>query len=344
MARKRNMLDCPDNISIEECMKRQLKRSLGKVAAPSGNQSATPLLKEAHSNKASMSSKQSSSHTSSSSSSGSSSFSVENSSNSSGGKGSSIPSKTTSGSSSSSGGGGDSGSGSGGSSGSSWRSTSTSSSKGGVVVKNQTVIVKSNFEMAGRLNKQGKRPNSKAVGSHASASLSYMDNHGAKDLEHEEGLTNTYDQNGERMSKEDFDALRKELDEGIGAFRRTVIDVGQDGLDREDLSRLVRESMQDFKEQTGKEFEYVYAIHSDTQQIHAHVLSVGESHEINMTKEHLQLFKEIVADRTEELLMDRSLEHDRDLTYHQQLDKEIDGVLGNQELHYEQSNNSSLTL
>jgi hypothetical protein len=335
------MLDCPDNISMEECLKRQLQKSLGKVAASSNNQSATPLLKESRSHKTSMSVKQSSSHASSSN--GSSSLSTTSSSHSSSGKSSNATSKTSSSSSSSSGGEG-SGSGGGGSSGGSWRSTSAAHSKGGVVVKNQTVIVKSNFEMAGRLNKSGKRPNSKAVGSHASASLSYMDNHGAKDLDQDENLSNTYDQNGERISKEDFDALKKELEEGISAFRRTVIDTGQSDLDRDDLNRLMRESMQDFKEQSGKEFEYVYAIHSNTQNIHAHVLSIGESSEINMTKEHLQIFKEIVADKTEELLNDRSLGHDRDLTLIQQLDKEIDGVLDNQELHHEQTSNSTLTL
>jgi hypothetical protein len=333
------MLDCPDNISIEECLKRQLQKSLGNVAAASNNQSTTPLLKESHSHK-SMSVKQSSSH--SSSSSGSSSHSSSSSSHS-GGKGSNATSKTSSSSSSSSAGGSGGGV-SGGSSGSSWRTNSAADSKGGIVVKNQTVIVKSNFEMAGRLNKQGKRPNAKAVGSHASASISYMDNHGAKDLEHEEGLTNTYDQNGERLSKEDFNNLKKELDDGVSAFRRTVIDVGQDGLDRIDLNILVRESMQDFQEVSGKNFDYTFAIHTDTDHAHAHILSHGSSSEINMTKEHLQIFKEIVADKTEELLNDRSLEYDRDLTLHQLIDREIDGVLDNQELHHEQTSNSTLTL
>jgi hypothetical protein len=60
-----------------------------------------------------------------------------------------------------------------------------------------------------------------------------------------------------------------------------------------------------------------------------------------MTKEHLQIFKEIVADKTEELLNDRSLEHDRDLSLHQQLDKEM---LDNQKLQHKQSNNLKLTL
>ena len=65
--------------------------------------------------------------------------------------------------------------------------------------------------MAGRLNKSGKRPNAKAVGSHASASLNYMNNHGANDLEKNEELSNTFDAEGNRMDKEAFEALKAEL-------------------------------------------------------------------------------------------------------------------------------------
>lgn len=217
------------------------------------------------------------------------------------------------------------------------------SAKGGIVVNKQSVIVKSNFEMAGRLNKSGKRNNAKTLGSHASASLNYMENHGARDLEQNDELSNIYDENGERLSKEEFDELKKELNEGIGAFRRTVIDVGHNELDRDDLNRLVRESLQQFQEQSGKQFNYAYAIHTDTDHIHAHVLSFGESHQINMTKEHLQLFKQTVGEKTNELLQEHKLENDRDLSLHQQFDKSIDGTLDNKD-DFHRSKNQSLSL
>lgn len=216
-------------------------------------------------------------------------------------------------------------------------------SKGGVVVNKQTVIVKSNFEMAGRLNKEGKRNNAKTLGSHASASLSYMVNHGARDMDQNDELSNLYDENGERMNKEEFNQLKQELNEGIGAFRRTVIDVGHNELDRDNMNRLVRESMQQFQEQTGKQFDYVYAIHTDTDHIHAHVLSYGKSHEINMTKEHLHLFKQTVGSKTDELLQEHKLDHDRDLSLHEQIDKSIDGILDNKE-NQQQTQKASLSL
>lgn len=201
--------------------------------------------------------------------------------------------------------------------------------KGGVVVNKQSIIVKTNFEMAGRLNKSGKRPTSKEVGSHASASLNYIDNHGSKDLENDTSLSNTYHENGERMTKEEFKELDKDLKEDTQAFRRIIIDTGQKEFNREDLNKLVRESMQDFKEQNGKDFEFKFAIHTDTEQIHAHITAFGNNADINFTKEHLQSFKEIVGEKSEEILFDKQLEQDRELTLNQLIDKQMDGVLDN---------------
>lgn len=216
-------------------------------------------------------------------------------------------------------------------------------SKGGVVVNKQTVIVKSNFEMAGRMNQQGKRNNAKTLGSHASASLTYMENHGARDLEQNDDLSNLYDENGERLSKEEFNELKQDLNEGVGAFRRTVIDVGHNELDRDDMNRLVRESLQEFQELSGKQFDYAYAIHTDTDHIHAHILSYGKSHEINMTKDHLQLFKQTIGAKTDELLQEHKLDNDRNLSFHQQIDKSIDGVLDDKE-NRQQTHKASLSL
>lgn len=201
--------------------------------------------------------------------------------------------------------------------------------KGGVVVNKQSIIVKTNFEMSGRLNKSGKRPTSKEVGSHASASLNYIDNHGSKDLENDTSLANTYHENGERMTKEEFKELDKDLKEDTQAFRRIIIDTGQKEFNREDLNKLVRESMQDFKEQNGKNFEFKFAIHTDTEQIHAHITAFGSNADINFTKEHLQSFKEIVGEKSQEILLDKQLEQDRELTLNQLIDKQIDGVLDN---------------
>ena len=195
--------------------------------------------------------------------------------------------------------------------------------KKGVVVNKQSIVLKTNFEMSGRLNKKGLRPTSKQVGTHATASLSYMDNHGSKDLEKEVELSNIYDKNGNLISKENLEQIKKDLDNGVQSFRRTMIDVGQKDFTRDNLNKLVRESMQELMEKTGKNFEYNFAIHTNTEHIHAHILSYGKNSDINLTKEQLQIFKEIIGSKTNDILLEKELELKRDNVLELKNEKEI---------------------
>lgn len=195
--------------------------------------------------------------------------------------------------------------------------------KKGVVVNKQSIVLKTNFEMAGRMNKKGLRPTSKQIGSHASASLIYMNNHGSKDLEKEVELSNIYDKNGDLIPKEELEQIKKDLSNGVQAFRRSMIDVGQKDFSRDDLNKLVRESMQELMGKTGKSFEYNFAIHTNTEHIHAHIVSYGKSSDINLTKEQLQIFKEIIGSKTNEILLDMQNELKRDEVLELKNEKEI---------------------
>ena len=201
--------------------------------------------------------------------------------------------------------------------------------KKGVVVNKQSIVLKTNFEMSGRLNKKGLRPTSKQVGTHATASLSYMDNHGSKDLEKEVELSNIYDKNGDLIPKEELEQIKKDLSNGVQAFRRSMIDVGQKDFSRDDLNKLIRESMQNLMEKTGKSFEYNFAIHTNTKHIHAHILSYGKNSDINLTKEQLQIFKEIIGSKTNEILLDMQKELKRDEVLELKNEKEIEKNLDN---------------
>ena len=195
--------------------------------------------------------------------------------------------------------------------------------KKGVVVNKQSIVLKTNFEMSGRMNKKGLRPTSKQVGTHASSSLNYMNNHGSKDLEKEVELSNIYDKNGDLISKENLEQIKKDLDNGIQGFRRTMIDVGQKDFSRDNLNKLVRESMQQLIEKTGKNFEYNFAIHTNTDHIHAHIVSYGKNSDINLTKEQLQIFKEIIGSKTNEILLEMQNELKRDNVLELKNEKEI---------------------
>ena len=217
--------------------------------------------------------------------------------------------------------------------------SSSGTKKGGVVYGNKSIVVKSNYTVAGRRYKDG-IASRKQVGSHAAASLQYMDNHGSKDIEDVQ-LSNIYDENGDRLTKEELKETLQSLrnDEENQAMRRTMIDVGQNDLTREELSQIVRDSMFEFMEATDKSFDFKYAIHTNTDQIHAHVLSTGDAKEIMINKEQLQELKLIIAEKTEEVYKARELsldkqidkaidqEKDKALTLNQQIDKELDGKL-----------------
>ena len=252
-------------------------------------------------------------------------------------------------------------------------SYSSGKQKGGVVVQGQTVIVKSNFSMAGRLRKDGTRATKKEVGSHAAASLSYMNSHGADDIK-EQDMSNIYDEDGKRLTEEEFKALKQSMenDGEIAGMRRIVIDPGhQDYITREEMINIVKDSIHEFQVKTGKDFDYKIAVHTDKVElggnIHAHVLATGTNQQINMTREQLKDFKQIVGEKTEQLLQSKELEKersidkvieqdkDKNLTLNQQIDKELDGKLDDkfreQELDrairqvYEQpQNNQGLTL
>lgn len=214
-----------------------------------------------------------------------------------------------------------------------------------VQVQGATVVVKSNYQIAGRRYKDG-IASRKAVGSHAAASLNYMDGHGAEDIK-DASLSNIYDEAGERLTKDELKDLIKSLkeDEENQAMRRTVISIDKEGLNREDLSQIVRESLHEFKSKTDNSFDFKYAIHTDTDHIHAHVLSTGDAKDIMISKEQMKELKVTVAEKTEERLLekkheqdrfidkliDKSLEAEKDksLTLNQQIDKQMDGKLDN---------------
>ncbi|MCK9372433.1 MAG: hypothetical protein M0P91_04490 [Sulfuricurvum sp.] len=226
--------------------------------------------------------------------------------------------------------------------------------KGGVVVKGQTVIVKSNFSMAGRKGKDGNRATKASVGKHASASINYMDNHGAEDIK-DESLSNVYNEDGERLSKEELYELRKEMDnnEDFSALRRIVIDPGQqDNISREEMVQMVIKTVDEYKEKTGADFKYKIAIHTDKVEtggnIHAHVVAYGSSRSINMTKDQMKDFKQIAGRQVKETLdnkqrhdLNKNLNtkinkeiaktkestHEKGLTLNQQIDKLMDGKL-----------------
>jgi len=221
----------------------------------------------------------------------------------------------------------------------SFHSSGGGGGKGGFVVQGQTIVVKTNYEVAGKMKRDGSRATRKDVGSHASASLSYMNNHGSEDIL-DNNLSNIYNEEGERLTKEEFKELKQAMESGekFQAMRRVMIDPGQeDNLTREEMNRIVRESMNDFMRKTDKEFDFKFAIHTDKIELggnmHSHVLITGSARDININREQLQTLKQTISEKTNEVLQEKNLEKslekelDKSLTLNQQIDKQLDGKL-----------------
>ena len=182
-----------------------------------------------------------------------------------------------------------------------------------VQVQGATVVVKSNYQISGRRYKDG-IASRKAVGTHAAASLSYMNNHGSEDIK-DQNLSNIYDETGERLTNEELKDLIRFLkeEEANQGMRRTVISIDKEGLTREDLSQIVRESMHDFMQKTDNTFDFKYAIHTDTDNLHAHVLATGDARDIMISKEQMKELKITIAEKTEERLLEKKLEQEHSI-------------------------------
>lgn len=181
-------------------------------------------------------------------------------------------------------------------------------------------VIKTNYCFAGHSKgKNGKRFTKAEVVSKAQANLNYITRDGAnQDLN--ENLSMLYNSTGKMLDNDEYAAFKSDLKEmDIAGFRRVVISPEND-LSRDEMKDLVTMSLQDFSRETGKDTDFVFSIHTNTDHIHAHVLIVSEHfNDLKWSQNDLQHFKEIVAENTRELINDRELIVDK--TIEQEIEK-----------------------
>jgi len=188
--------------------------------------------------------------------------------------------------------------------------------------KNIKVVVKTNYVMAGRLKPNGIRATKSAVGTHSSSVMDYINNHGHRDLEVDTELSNIYNETGERLSKKDFYDLKKsfEKDNEISAMRRIVISPKED-ITREQMKELTIKTLQEFQEKTAKNLDFKFAVHTDTEHIHSHILITGSNSDINFTAKQLKIFKESANEIAKDLELKKEITLDKTLNIKQ--DREV---------------------
>lgn len=167
------------------------------------------------------------------------------------------------------------------------------------------VIVKTNFQLAGfSKDNNGVRLTGSRIVQKMNKSLNYIARDGAnEDLENS---SNLYNSKAILLSKDEYASFQDELNEmDLSGFRRIMISPNSD-LSREEMNELVLRTMHDFSNKTEKFADYIYAIHTNTENIHSHIIVTSEHfNDIKWTKDELDLFKELVQENTRELLIER---------------------------------------
>lgn len=210
----------------------------------------------------------------------------------------------------------------------------TTSYRGGFFTRvntanNANVVVKTNYSYAGK-QRDGSFKSKKDIAGAVAASQSYAGREAAQDKEQQkdETLSNLYDLNGNRLSKEELAGKQQELKEnGISAMRRGIISPDPKlGLSGEDVKDIAARTIKEFQYQTGKEFGGTIAVHGDTDTKHAHFGIHGDKKSIKWSKKELQKFKDIARTKTDELVKQKEAERElfkhEDKSQNTQKDKE----------------------
>lgn len=176
---------------------------------------------------------------------------------------------------------------------------------------NANVVIKTNYAYAGK-QRDGSFKSKKDIAGAVAASQSYAGREAAQDKEQpkDESLSNLYDLNGNKLSKEELANKEQELKEnGVSAMRRGVISPDPKlGLSTEDIKDIAAKTIKEFQYQTNKEFNGTIAVHSDTDTKHAHFGIYGDKKSIKWSKKELQKFKDIARAKTDELVKQKEAE------------------------------------
>jgi len=142
----------------------------------------------------------------------------------------------------------------------------------------------------------------------SSLSQEQLENKEVAEAERGEILSNTYNSDGERMTRTEFRAYQTELKEtDIQGMRRIVISPDPVlGISEQEMVSITRDAMWSWAEKSGKNFEFSFAVHDGQSVIHSHVCMHSQNaNDVNMAYKQLETFKEIVDEAIETQLEQR---------------------------------------
>lgn len=128
------------------------------------------------------------------------------------------------------------------------------------------------------------------------------------EVERGEKLSNTYNSDGERMTRIEFKAYQTDLKEAdIQGMRRIVISPDPVlGISEQEMVSITRDAMWSWAEKSGKNFEFSFAVHDGQSVIHSHVCMHSENaNDVNMASKQLEAFKSLIDQAIETQLEQR---------------------------------------
>lgn len=198
----------------------------------------------------------------------------------------------------------------------------------GISINGKKFIVKSmGYQVSGFDKKSGKVITRKDVGNSLKRIMDYIKREDSQnDYDSENSLLYNFEK---ELTHDELKDLKSNIEE-LAGVHHLAISAGQD-LDREENAIMVRNTMSRFKEETGKNMEYVFAFHTDKldkdgeiKNAHAHIVMYSETNknDIMINNEQLQMLKIIAAEETLKILDDRG-DHDKFLEREIQHSKEL---------------------
>jgi len=137
-----------------------------------------------------------------------------------------------------------------------------------------------------------------------------------------EELSHLYDKDARKLStKQEAELISNLETKGITSFRRIMISPERDTT-AEEMAQITKRTLAAFEEKTGKKYDAVFAIHTNTEHTHAHILITSNKYNyLRLSKQELRLLRQTAVIKTNEIHKERQAEKSFVKTIEEELEK-----------------------
>lgn len=197
------------------------------------------------------------------------------------------------------------------------------------------VVIKTNFKQS------GSGANRQAIGQGAVANLKYIAREKANSqevaLDADEHLSNLYNKNADRLTKDEERELIQSINGGgITSFRRIMISP-EANTSKDEMAEIVKHTIREFEQKSGKTYpNAVFAIHSNTEHTHAHILIYSNKYNsLRLSKNELKLLRQIAIEKSNQIQREKALER----SFIKSLENTLDKFMHKHQVHQKELNN-----